>query len=274
MRDKDTKEIEWYFPECFDEASRLLKKEGVIPHGGGTSIRRARLGHLFGLIELSHLPMHYFLVDDGIIEIGATNTFSDVIENIRKIDPEHVLVKSLWQSASTPLRNRITIGGSIAYFPIWSDLMGSLIALDAEVTLIGKNEGIYPITQYVNDRNLRSGALIKSIKFKQNGWSSYYHRESRTNFDYSSFNITILLKTIKTKIEDIRIALVGCTKKYKRLIELEKYFKGKKVTKINVEEILGSIDVTFPAKKLGSPEYISHLVGIQLKRGFEEILNS
>jgi CO/xanthine dehydrogenase FAD-binding subunit len=265
-------ELTWYYPESLDEIPDLLGKEGVIPHGGGTGILRTNLRRTQGLIDLSHLPLDFFRADNGIVEIGATQSFADVAENMRRIDPESVLTKSLSMAASTPLRNRITIGGSVVFFPMWSDLMGPLIALDAEVDLIGAHEGLYPIERYARDKGLRHGTLVKGVRFVKENWISYHFRATRTHFDYSSFNITLLLKVQDNgRVGDIRIVIVGTKEKCTRLRDVEDYLKGRDVSEIETAGIVERMDVEFYPKSLGSAEYMIHLAGVELERGLEAI---
>ena len=266
------KEIKWYFPKSLEEVPELLKKDGTIPHGGGTSILRGRLNKIKGLIDLTNLPLHFFRDNNGNIEIGAAQTFAEVSEAISSIDPGNILARALKLAAATPLRNRITLGGSIASFPAWSDLMGPLIALDAEVSLIGAKEGIFNIARYLANRELRNHTLITGVIFKIDRWASSYYRETRTHFDYPAFTITILLKKDKNIIKDIRIVIVGCIGKFKRLTGLEESLKGKAIGRLEIEGIGSNLEVEFTGKKGLSPGYIKYLAGVQIERGLVSVL--
>lgn len=265
-------EIKWYFPQNVEEALGLIKLEGVIPHAGGTAILKSRvIERIRGLVDLKKLPLNYFDEEDGEIKIGAMQTYSDVIENLRRIDPDSILIKALSQAASTPLRNRITVGGSVSYFPIWSDIMGPLIALDAKVTLLGENAGVYDLREFAKDRLLRKNSLIKEVKFKRDSWRSYYFRAVRTSFDYAAFTISILAKKEKNSISDVRIVVIGCVRKFNRLEELERELIGSEVQNLNFHEIVKGINLEFKGKRHGSSEYLNHLFKVELARGLSEI---
>ena len=268
------KEIKWYFPENLRAVPALLKKDGVIPHGGGTGILKGSMGSVKGLIDLTLLPLGFFRVKKGTIDIGAAQTYAEIIENMKKIDPEHILVKALSVSASTPLRNRITAGGSIAMFPPWSDLMGPLIALDAEVSLCGSREGDFNITSYVNDRHLAGGNLITGIKINRDRWTSCYYRETCVHFDYPAFTVTILLKKDGKAIVDTRIVIVGCTGRFRRLLELEESIRGRDAGEVEPESISGKVKIDFTGKKSLSPGYIRHLAKVQIERGLAAVLGN
>jgi len=265
-------EIKWYFPGSIDEALDLIKLEGVIPHAGGTGILKSRLlEKIKGLVDLGKLSINYFCEENGEIKIGAMQTYGDVIENLQRIDPDSILIKALSQAASTPLRNRITVGGSVSYFPVWSDIMGPLIALDASVTLLGENAGIYNIRYFANNRLLRRNSLVKEVKFKKDRWKSYYFRAVRTSFDYAAFTISILAKKNKNLVKDMRIVVTGCAGKFNRLEDLEEKLKGKETQDLNLDDIVKDINLEFIGKRHGSPEYLNHLFQVELARGLSQI---
>lgn len=266
------KEIDWYFPKSLEEASKLLKQDGIIPHGGGTSILRSGLKNVVGLIDVGSLPLKFFGVRDGIIRMGAALTCTEALKNLRRVDPQNILVKAMGAASATPLRNRITLGGSIASFPPWSDLMGPLIALDAEISLIGEKQGMFNVAEYETDRQLRSGTLITGVSFKKQGWKSSYYRATRTHFDYPAFTLSLLLKTARHRIEDIRAVIVGCKGKFKRLVKLEESLRGKSIPDVKVEGIGSDLDIEFSPKKSLTPVYIKHLACVQIERGLIQAL--
>jgi len=262
-------DIQWYFPSSLDEVGELLTIPGTIPHGGGTSILKGSVNKVKGLIDLSHLPLNYFRKKGESLQIGAAQTFADICQNIK---PDHILTKSIGFAASTPLRNRITIGGSIALFPAWSDLMGPLLALDAEVSLIGSESGTYPVLRYVTESKLRRGSLLTGVRLKNDRWNSFYFRQTRTHFDYPAFTISILIKRDKNRIEDIRAVIVGCTGKFKRLFRVEGALRGKNPDEVEFRGLGNDINVRFTPKHALSADYLQQMVRVQLERGLSVLL--
>jgi CO/xanthine dehydrogenase FAD-binding subunit len=267
-------EIQWYFPKTLEEASELLLRDGNFLHGGGTGLLRGSMNRVRGLIDLSNLSLSYFHVKKDIIEIGATCTFTETAENLLRADPQNALGSSLASAASTPLRNRITIGGSVASFPAWSDPMGPLIALDAEVSLTGAQKGNFKITRYATDTNLRKNTLITGVSFQRERWSSYYHRETVTHFDYPAFTVTILIEKEGNLLTDARVVIVGSVGKFKRLTGIEDDLRGKAVDTVQSDEIVAHLDVDFNGKKSFSPDYLKHLAAAQLERGLIHLIGS
>jgi len=268
------KELNWYYPETLADAAKLVQQKNVFPHGGGTGLLLRKLSAVDGLIELSQLPLQRIKITGDFIEIGGICTYGDVISELMKTDPEHILVKCLHHSANTPLRNRITIGGSIAMFPPWSDLMGALIALDAEVKLLGKNSGDFPISEYIKDKNLHSESLITSVKIQNLPWRSAHYREIRTKSDMPIFNHTVLLKTADGRIDDSRLITVGTASKFTRLSEVEEYLLNRRIETINPSEIEKRVRLKFSGSRIDDPEYVNLKAGIELGRLIQKALRS
>ena len=254
-----------------DEVPGLLK-ENLIPHSGGTGLLMGDLSRKKGLIDLGHLPLKYVKTTDDSTEIGAMATYADVVRELGEIRPNLVLVSALGKAASTPLRNRITVGGSIAFAPIWSDIIGPLVALDAEITLIGAISGKYPVAGYIKDSGLKKQTLITSIEFAAKNWQSYYHRHIRTKFDFPAFTINILISKEANLIDDARIVITGNTNRFTRLTDIEEMLTDKTIGEIEIGGIGENLDIKFAGKKQTSPEYLRYLVGVELERGLREIL--
>ena len=178
--------LNWFYPGDIHEALRLNANASYKIHGGGTFLLRSDLNKYEAIVDISALGLDYVLKVNEMTEIGAMATFTDILCELPK---DHILYKALAGAAATPIRNRVTVGGSIAAFPIWSDLVGPLMALESELVLLYENGDVVeeltvPIADYYSDLSLKNNSLIKSVRFCENSSSAYYHRSSRTKFDY------------------------------------------------------------------------------------------
>ena len=52
-------DLQWYYPEKISEALKLIKKEGVILHAGGTRILKTEARNLKGLVDISRLRLNH-----------------------------------------------------------------------------------------------------------------------------------------------------------------------------------------------------------------------
>ncbi len=269
-----SKEIRWFFPKTIKEVIGILSTEGAKIHSGGTGLLLSELKNVKTLIDIQNLPLNNFSVSDENIEIGAFLSFCSIIENLRNFDNDSILIKSLSCAANTSLRNRITLGGSIAFSPLWSDLMGPLFVLEPEIYLEGPDSGVYQISEIKKNRSIFNNNLITKILYPNEKWKSFYYRESKTEVDFASFTISIILKkkTINT-LSDIRIAITGTKKKIERLYNFEKKLSAGIITSEKIDIFLKDVDLDFSKKSTGSSEYTKEIANIYIKRGIETLLD-
>jgi len=269
-----SKEIRWFFPKTIKEAIGLLSIGGAKIHGGGTGLLLSELKNVKTLIDLQNLPINNFSVTDEKIEIGAYLSFCSIIDNLRNIESDSILIEALSCAANTPLRNRITLGGSIAFSPLWSDLMGPLFVLEPEVYLEGHDSGVYKIFEIITNRSIFNSNLITKIIYPNEKWKSFYYRESRTEVDFASFTISIILKKKTTNtLSDIRIAITGTKNKIERLHNFEKKLSAGIITSEKIDVFLKDVDLDFSKKSTGSSEYTKEIAKTYIKRGIESLLD-
>jgi CO/xanthine dehydrogenase FAD-binding subunit len=268
-------DIEWYFPDELEAVPGILAQEGVIPHGGGTGILWGGMTRIRGLMDLSRLDLRFCRRREGWIELGAALSYSETAAALA--DPRHLLSRTLSAAATEPLRNRISLGGSISMFPYWSDLMGPLLALEAELSILGPQSGTRPLEEYLQDRELRKNTLITSIRLPDQPWGRAYYRHTRTPTDRPAFSITVLLRRSAKRIEEVRIVVAGCSGRYRRLDEVEKTLRGSQVPSDPAEllaEATEQLDIDVPARMGFSSEYLNACATIELKRTLASALAS
>jgi len=264
--------LKWYFPKTIKEATDLITKEKVLPHAGGTALLLRNLEKINGLVNLSDLPLYYTKKEDNTIEFGSMNTYANIISELKKIDTENILLKSLQNSADTPLRNRITIGGSIAFAPPWSDIIGALIVLDTKIILSGKNEGVFPIEEYLKNNKLKQDSLITGIRFNLSKWKTFSYRNIRTKKDMPAFHIVVMLQIENDIILESKIVITGTVNRYDRMKEIENYLKSREIDIIEFSKIEEMVDVKFSGKRFTDPEYSRKLAGVELSRGIKKLV--
>ncbi len=258
-------QLNWYYPENLNEAARLVRDGDKAPHSGGTALIRRGFRGIKSIVDLSRLPMNAIEVQREKIEIGAMCSYSDIIHETGAVFPGHVLVQSLKNSASTPLRNRITAGGSVAAFPAWSDFIGPLLLLDTKVELMGRETGIFPLPDYLNRRELRAGSLITRILTENFPHTGLHYRETRTEVDYPAFTVTALAIPDKEIFRGLKIVVVGGKERFRRLTELETALNGKSFSYLENLNIDDYFPVEFPDRKHGSGDYLKHSAEVALK---------
>ncbi len=190
------KEIKWFYPSNFDEAVKIhLQNNLIIPCAGSTAIMRSKRLNNEGFIDLTKCDLSYINQDKkDSLTIGATTTFNEIIEFIQSKDYkdssfEKMLYKALIEAASYPLRNRITVGGSLYDLPLWSDLISPLLLTDTKV--IYNDDQKMDLYQYIGKRK-SFPHIIKEIIINYNDEYKYFSsRFALTSFDYAAFRVAI-----------------------------------------------------------------------------------
>jgi CO/xanthine dehydrogenase FAD-binding subunit len=268
-------DVEWYFPNELADVPDILSREGVIPHSGGTGILWGNMTRIRGLMDVSHLDLKSFRKKDDEIVLGAALSYSEAAEALVK--PDHPLVQSLKSAATEPLRNRISLGGSISMFPYWSDLMGPLLALDARLSLVGGAKGECSLTDYIEIRKLRQNTLITSIHWSDTPWQCSYYRHTRTPTDRPAFSLTVLLQKTSKRVETARLVVVGCKGRYRKLTEVEQILQGAELPQDPsslLDKATERLELEIPARMGFSAEYLKACVIIELRRALEAALES
>ena len=266
------KQIRWEFPKNIEEAVSLINENETVLHAGGVHLSGKRIKDGTTFVSLDKLHLNYVKREGSLIKIGSMTDFQTINEQLKDAMPDHILFKSLGQAATTPLRNRITIGGSLGLAPNWSDLIGPLIALDAEVKIEGAVSGIYHVTEYILKKELKTNTLITEVIIPSDNFESWYYREGLIKNDHPVFTITLLAKQKNKHVEDLAVVLTGHTQRFLRLNSIENRLKGKETNQINFENIAKGLDVKFTSVRGMSSDYIKHLVEVQVERGLTELL--
>src|SRR5262245_17553081 len=164
--------FDYFRPKTLAEASALLKKhKGARLLAGGHSLLPAmkiRLASPNALIDLGAIKGLSGIKAKGkALEIGATTTHAEIAASplIKKSCP--VLAETAAQIGDIQVRNRGTIGGSIAHADPGADLPTVLVALGATIQVKGpKGARKIPAEKLFVDfctTALKPGALVTAV---------------------------------------------------------------------------------------------------------------
>jgi aerobic carbon-monoxide dehydrogenase medium subunit len=130
-------------PATLDEALALLADHGPETEvlAGGQSLiplLKLRLAHPDRLIDIGRLSelRGVCRLDDGGLAVGALTTYAELMASDARY--YGVLADALPEIGDVQVRNRGTVGGSLAHADPSSDLPACLLALGAEVVLLSR----------------------------------------------------------------------------------------------------------------------------------------
>ncbi len=138
--------LEYHRPHTLAEALALLARPNppTLPLGGGTALNdptyRSRLPAAdFAVVDLQALGLNKIEAKDGRLHIGATATLQDLL-NQAELWP--ALAEAIRLETTYNLRQMASVAGTLAACNGRSPFATALLALDAEITLVGAGDGV------------------------------------------------------------------------------------------------------------------------------------
>jgi carbon-monoxide dehydrogenase medium subunit len=207
-------------PASIEDALRIIGSDsGAKLLAGGQSLLpllKLRLGSAETLVDIGRLPglTGVRKLEDGRLAIGALTTYAELLES--PAQDYGVLRDALPHIGDVQVRNRGTIGGSIAHADPASDLPACLIVLDAELVIRSSGgerttaiDGFFegPFTTA-----LGSGEIITEIRLpgpRDDAGSAYVSLQQPAS-GYALAGVAAVVVTDTTgKLASARVALTG-----------------------------------------------------------------
>lgn len=270
-------------PETITEALKLLSAnpDSKLLAGGQSLIpllklRLAATGHL---IDLGRVPdLHFLAEENGTIRIGAMTTHQQVetSELLRKKCP--LLAATAGHIGDVQVRNRGTIGGSLAHADPAADYPAALLALEAKVRLVSaKGERVVGVDEFLVDAlttALEPGEIVAEIQVpaEKKGVGISYRTLTQPASGFAIVAAAARLGVTNGKISLARVGITGVASKPYRAEAVEKALEGKApdpetlaaASKAAAEGVEALSDLH------ASDVYRTHLAAVQVRRALEE----
>ncbi len=136
-------DFEYACPTSLDEALVLLKERGAdaVLLAGGQSlmpILAFRLAMPGILVDLKKVPgLGEIGIDADGVRLGANVRWCEIDRNPRLAAAHPLLVEAIGHVAHYQIRNRGTVGGSLAYADPAAELPGVAVTCDAKIVIVG-----------------------------------------------------------------------------------------------------------------------------------------
>lgn len=272
-------------PKDLEEALLLISDDtrDSQPLAGGQSLMpmmHLRMASPEVLIDLNKLSeLDFITKEDSTICVGAMVRYSTLLES--PIIREHIplFTRALPYIAHEAIRNRGTIGGSIALADPAAEMPALLLALDANIIVISKSGkrtisandffiGIY-------DTALAEDELVHSINIPVCSAEQRFgfYELARRHGDYAMAGVAISSASV-SPYTDLRIVFFSIADRALRAIDAENYLNGTMPddtdTLAQAQSSLSTLD--FYADANASVDMKSHLAGVVLKRGLQSMV--
>lgn len=201
---------------------------------GGHSLiplMKLRLSEPTTLIDIARIPgLAGIKEKDGKIEIGAATTHHAVASSALLRDKCPALAETAETIGDPQVRNRGTIGGSLAHADPAADYPAILVALDAEIHIKGKGgwravkandffQGLFTV-------DLQPDEIIAGVQVKPQKTAAYAKLHQRASH-FAIVGVGAALEVSGGTISTARVGLTGASTHAVRLANVEAALAGK-----------------------------------------------
>jgi aerobic carbon-monoxide dehydrogenase medium subunit len=274
-------EFDYTAPESLQDAIRALDDGGEDAKllAGGHSLiplMKLRLAAPSLLIDLRKVPgLHGVERQNGHWRIGALTPHA-VLERSHELG---VVAQVAATIADPQVRNRGTIGGSLAHGDPASDLPAAMLICEAEVTLQGsggqRTVAAADLFRDYLETAVAPGEVLTEVRIPvHDGWGHGYQKFNRRSEDWAMVAVSAVVKASGGVCQDVRVGLTNMASVPLRATAVEEALRGQKLTAENIAQAAElAADATNPPADLNATaEYKRHLARVLCRRALQEAL--
>ncbi|HTT29414.1 MAG TPA: xanthine dehydrogenase family protein subunit M [Solirubrobacteraceae bacterium] len=273
-------EFDYTAPETLDDAIKALTDGGEDAKllAGGHSLlplMKLRLAAPSLLVDLRKVPgLHGIQREDGTWRIGALTAHAE-LEHTADLG---VVARAAGTIADPQVRNRGTIGGSLAHGDPASDLPAVMMICDASVTLQSAGGQQRSVSANELFRNYLETAIEPTEVMTEvrmpayDGWGYSYQKFNRRSEDWAMVAVSVLVKQTGDVCEDVRVGLTNMASTPIRAKAVEDALRGQP---LNADSIGNAAQQAAegtdpPADLNASADYKRHLARVLTRRALEQ----
>lgn len=277
--------FEYTAPKTLDEALALLA-DGAKPLSGGMSLipmMKLRLAAPDHLVDLGRLKdLNYIREENGALHIGATTTHQEVAASALVRGKCPLLAQTAGCVGDPQVRNRGTIGGSVAHADPSADYPAALQALEAKFVLRGaKSERIVAAADFFLDTfmtALEPGEIVREVivPVEEAGTGTHYEKVVQKASGFAVVGIAVRVsRKAGGKIEWVRIGVTGLSNHAYRATAVEKALEGTGGSATEVQHAAAFVAQGVDANSdlHASAEYRKHLAVVHTARALMAALS-
>ena len=276
--------FEYSAPTSLAEAQRLLADLGPdakVLAGGHSLIpmMKLRLAEPRHLIDLGRIPeLSYVREQDGGLAIGAMTTYHQIEVSPLVRDRCPALAEAAAQVADIQVRNKGTIGGSLAHADPGADLPSVMLALEASLVSTGPAgrrssgaDGFFqgPFTTGLGPDEILSEVGIPSLPANTGG---AYKKFANKASHFAIVGVTAVVTLSGNTCQRVRIGVTGAGANASRARTAEASLEGAEATDDNIARAAAQAGegIDFLGDIHASEEFRAHLVQVFARRALQE----
>jgi len=274
-------EFAYYAPTSLDEALALLDQhgDGAKLIAGGHSLLPAlklRLSAVGHLIDLGRIPdLAYIREDKGSLCVGARTTHYEVETSVLLQQQCPLLAECAGRIGDVQVRNRGTIGGSLAHADPAADYPAAILALEAEIQTVsasGKRSlkaadfFVDMLTTALQPSEILTEVRVAPFAARTGG---AYLKVPQPASGFAVVGVAALVTLdAKSQCAKVRVGITGAAAKAFRARDTEAMVTGKTPDEEGVAQAAAQATngVETNGDIFASAEYRAHLVRVYTKR--------
>ncbi|HEY2378573.1 MAG TPA: xanthine dehydrogenase family protein subunit M [Gemmatimonadaceae bacterium] len=233
--------FEYTAPATIDEALALLAEHGENAKllAGGHSLlplMKLRFAQPTHVVDLRRIPsLRGIRRESGSLIIGAMTTYNELATSADIRDAAPIVADAASQIGDPQVRNRGTIGGSLAHADPAADLPAVILALGATIVAVGR-AGRRTIHADAFFRELFATALDPEellaeiripVSTARSGSAYAKHPHPASRFALVGVAATVDLERMSDRIQRVRVAVTGFGTTPLRAIRVEEVLAGR-----------------------------------------------
>lgn len=222
----------YFLPQSLDEAVGLLAEHGpslLVMAGGTIAIPLINEGISLPqqVMGLRQAGLNYVNRSNGTVALGATTTLTRLLQ----VEAVPLLPEAARHTAGWSIRNMGTVGGNIFAPPPSGDVAVALLALDAQVKLVGSGGArVIPLAEFYTGfmtNALQPDELLAEIQVPVPAGKTAYLKCGRKRANTPSV-VTVALHVVleNGRVKQARIGLNGAGPHPLRAVQAEAVLAG------------------------------------------------
>ncbi len=267
-------------PRTLSEAFELLNTypDAKLLAGGHSLLpaMKLRVATPSMLIDLSRIAgLNQIRETADRITIGALTTHATVAGSLLLHEHCPLLPLAAAQIGDAQVRNRGTIGGSLAQAHPAADYPAAVLALDAEIVAQSRaGERLIPAREFFTGMlttALKSNEVITEIRVPKTGTGGVaYLKHHHPASGYAVVGVAVRLKMSGNRIDDAAVALTGVSDAAYRAKRVEAALRGKGREAFAEASKHAADGVEALGNTYASAEFRKHLAGVMVRRALEK----
>jgi len=277
--------FDYHVPKSLAEASRLVAQfggDGKVLAGGHSLVpmMKLRLAAPKHLIDIGRIAeLRYIREDGGKLQIGALATHYEIESSALLKAKCPLLPETAREIGDAQVRNKGTIGGSLAHADPAADWPAAVLALDAEIKAVSaRGERWIPAREFFVEMlttALHADELLTAVRvpaLPERAGDAYLKlHQPASGFAVVGVAVRLALNE-KSAVAEVGVGVTGVAAKAYRATAVEEALRGKSSKRIEEAAVHAARGVEANSDLFASAEYRVHLARVYTRRALERAL--